>query len=586
MRLTTFEKFKNIIATITEDNSRLLIKAAVTGLCLLLTYNRSFAQNKLNLLVTVREENKAVKEILQSVSAQGKFYFSYSSHILKGDSVVSINLSAKTVREVLDNLLGQGYQYKETGNYIIIQRGQVNNYYTISGYVVDKRTGEKIGDASVYEKSQLISTFTNEDGFFRLRLRDRHPAFALSVSKVAYADTSVTIQPGYDQQLSVAITPTNTELAPVLVSTKVERTWLGRLFVPLRQKRQSLNIGRFFADKPFQVSLVPGLASHGLNTQVINKLSINILGGYAAGANGLEIAGIFNIDKGRVNGVQMGGVFNIVGGKVGGVQLAGIHNNVFDSLSGVQLSGFSNLVKGAVKGVQLSGSYNVIWGSLNGVQGTSTVNLVKDKASGVQLAGIGNISRDEMRGVQIAGLFNYTKHSKGVQIALINIADTSSGYSIGLINIVKKGYQKLSVYANEVTNFNLAYKSGNRKLYSILLAGMNISAGNKAYTFGYGIGNESIISPRISITTELTSQNLHLGDWNTLPDLYRVQPALNIRISKKAAFFGGPTFSIFHSTQKHTVAGYKAAPAVGYPGFNIGADARGWFGWHAGINFF
>lgn len=35
---------------------------------------------------------------------------------------------------------------------------------------------------------------------------------------------------------------------------------------------------------------------------------------------------------------------------------------------------------------------------------------------------------------------------KGVQLGLINIADTIDGIGLGLINIVMKGYHKLSVY--------------------------------------------------------------------------------------------------------------------------------------------
>jgi len=60
-----------------------------------------------------------------------------------------------------------------------------------------------------------------------------------------------------------------------------------------------------------------------------------------------------------------------------------------------------------------------------------------------------------------------------VQLGLINIADTSEGYSIGLINIVVKGMHRLVSPPNEVTNTNVAFKTGNKKkLYSILEVGM------------------------------------------------------------------------------------------------------------------
>lgn len=556
-------------------------------LCLvMLQLKHANAQDKLHLIVPVNAANQPLKNVLQTIGASGKFYFSYNSSIINGDSLVTIHIQNKTVKELLGLLLGNSYQYKETGNYIIIQKETSGNYYVVSGYVTDEKTGEKISDASVYERHQLVSTFTNNEGYFHLRLKDKYAGFNISISKVAYVDTSVNIQPGYNQEVSVNIRPLPAELAPVIISSKVERTWLGRIFLSSKQKMQSVNIRKFFADKKYQVSLVPGLGSHGLNAQVINKVSLNIIGGYAAGANGVELGGLFNIDKRNVNNVQAAGLFNVVGGKLKGVQLAGLHNNVFDSLQGFQASGFSNLVKGDLSGVQMTGNYNVIWGNLKGVQVAGAVNLVKDHSKGVQLAGIGNIARKEMKGLQLGGLFNYARYSRGVQIALINIADTSSGYNIGLINIVKKGYHKLSLYANEVLNINLAYKSGSKKLYSILLSGMNTAPNNKAYTFGYGIGKEITFSPKLSMTIELTSQNLYLGDWKSFPSLYRCQPYLNISLGKNAALFAGPTFSVFHSKQTYTVPGYKSSPTTGYPGFNFGSNVRAWFGWHAGINLF
>ena len=54
----------------------------------------------------------------------------------------------------------------------------------------------------------------------------------------------------------------------------------------------------FFETRPFQVSLVPGLGSHGkMSGQVVNNFSLNVFGGYTAGTNGSELGGLFNIDK-------------------------------------------------------------------------------------------------------------------------------------------------------------------------------------------------------------------------------------------------------------------------------------------------
>src|SRR5690606_29938632 len=136
----------------------------------------------------------------------------------------------------------------------------------------------------------------------------------------------------------------------------VERTAAGRFFVSSKQKLQSLNLGAFFANTPFQTSITPGLSTHGsLSGQVINNFSINLLGGYTSGVNGVELGGGFNINKRNVDYLQVGGVFNLVGGSVHGVQLAGGSNTVLDSVKGLQMGGLYNSVKGSMQGVQMAG---------------------------------------------------------------------------------------------------------------------------------------------------------------------------------------------------------------------------------------
>ena len=139
-----------------------------------------------------------------------------------------------------------------------------------------------------------------------------------------------------------------------------------------------------------------------------------------------------------------------------------------------------------------------------------------------------------MKGLQVAGVFNYAKKLKGVQFGLINIADTSDGYSIGLINIVLKGYHKLTISTNEVVEANVAFKTGSRRLYSILLAGMNPrDKEKKLYTFGYGLGTEMGLAKWLSINPELSSQYLYLGSWKYMNLLNKLHLQLNIKFGKR-----------------------------------------------------
>jgi len=591
------------------------------------TYGQAILQKNISLDIN----NQRLDNVLEILSNKGDFYFSYNSSIIKKDSLVSFRASNKTVKEILSILFNTTYEFKESGNYIIIRKAPIRmtlvtqkgvteeKIYSVSGFVYDEQSGVAINEASIYEKTILASAMTNTEGFFKIKLKSSKTSTAeLTVSKEYYEDTTIKIQPRYNQEVSITMMPIelpgstevitpedyltpdslkviadtteNTKPPVITDSVKVQETGIGRFLLSGKQKIQSLNLKNFFATRPFQVSVVPGLSTHGqLSSQVVNNFSLNIFGGYTAGTNGLEIGGLFNIDKKEVKYFQAAGLFNSVGGEVKGFQVAGVNNFVQDGVEGMQAAGINNFVTGKMSGFQVAGIYNHVSDSVKGVQVAGVANFSQEKASGVQIAGVSNISNREMNGVQIAGVVNYTKKLKGVQIGLINIADTSAGYSIGLINIIIKGYHKLSFSANEIQNFSAAFKTGNSKLYSILQAGLNASDSNKVYSFGYGLGSELSLNKKktLSINPELSSQYLYLGSWDYFNLLNRFNLNLNVKLGKYISLFAGPSYSVYITDQNAGFSGYRfPIPPSDYNITKFSNKVTGWFGWNAGINFF
>ena len=581
--------------------------------------------------VSLDVSSQRLDNVLEILSNKGDFYFSYNSSIVRKDSLVSLRVSNKTVKEILTQLFTAGYEFRESGNYIIIRRAPIRmtlvtqkgtieeKIYSVTGFVYDEQTGVAINEASIYEKKVLASALTNNEGYFKIKLKSSKTSTAeLTVSKEFYVDTTVKIQPKYDQQVTITMMPVEMEVDDVVVapedyllpdsaktirdtimiaktaakpdSIKVEQTGMGRFLLSAKQKILSLNLRNFFTERPFQVSLVPGLSTHGkLSSQVVNNFSLNIFGGYTAGTNGIELGGLFNIDKKEVKYFQAAGLFNSVGGEVKGVQLAGINNFVQDNVYAMQAAGINNFVTGKMNGIQLAGIYNHVGDSVKGVQAAGVGNFSRENIKGVQLAGVVNFSNKEVSGAQIAGVINYTKKLKGLQIGLINIADTSAGYSIGLINVVLKGYHKLSFSTNEVQNLSAAFKTGNSKMYSILMAGINASDTNKVYSFGYGLGSELALNKRktLSINPEMTSQYLYLGSWDYTNILNRFSLNFNVKLGKYFSFFAGPSYSVYISDQDAGISGYRfPIPPGHYNVTKYSNKVKGWFGWNAGINFF
>ncbi len=551
--------------------------------------------------VTVHQ--KPLKEVLNQLGRQGGFTFSYNSDIIPGDSMVSIHAQHKPIKQILDELFEGTMEYRERKNHVIIQPV---SEWEITGYILDKSTGQRLSDVSIYEPQQLVSSLTNTQGYFRLKLRNDNAPKYITVRRMSYADTSVMVRPGRGTELFIPITAKDYTLDTVVVSNhkRMEDTWFGRAFISSKERIQSINLAGFFVDKPYQVSLVPGVGTHGkMSSQVENKFSFNILGGYSAGVQGVELGGMFNLVKKDVEGAQLGGLMNMSGGKIGrGVQIAGLFNQVLDSVKGLQMAGLVNITSSSLYGAQIAGLYNhaagdaarvQIAGLMNfsganteGTQISGLVNYTKSGTKGPQLAGIANITGKTIRGAQISGVFNYTRKLDGFQLGLINYADSSSGISLGLINIVPHGYHKLSVYTNEVMRLNAAIKSGSKYLYTIWLGGFNPGNDDKAATFGYGLGTDIDLVKWLSVSPEISVQHLYLGAWDHMNSLSRAQVLLNIKINKYLTLFGCPAYNVYYTEPTLPQKGFMHMRPENHNAVKYDSSIWSWVGWSAGISMF
>ena len=107
------------------------------------------AQSILDKIISVQFSNERLENVLEIISNKGNFYFSYNSNIIKRDSIVTLTVYNKSVRQILDFLFNDKYEYKESSNYIIIRRAPItlslitnqaiteDKIYSVSGYVLD-----------------------------------------------------------------------------------------------------------------------------------------------------------------------------------------------------------------------------------------------------------------------------------------------------------------------------------------------------------------------------------------------------------------------------------------------------------------
>jgi len=606
---------------------------------LLLWFNFSAqAQSLLARNISLNIEKQKLGKVLSMIEAQGAFRFSYNSNILPTDSLISIHDNSLNIAEALDKILNHRFEYRQAGNFIIIRYAPLEllllvnesvgnaELYTITGQIVDKQLRKPIAQASIYEKNLLVSEISDGNGYFSMRLKNINQPISLTVSKENYkstvthflAEVNVTNQKdvGNERFLSGDL-------------DEVEKTWLGNTLVTTGQKIQSINIGGFIAKAPFQFALLPGLNSHGsLSGQVVNKFSFNAIGAYSAGVDGGEIGLIFNINKSDVQYFQFAGAFNLVGGNVRGAQIAGFFNQVIGgvkaaqialgynyvgkSFEGFQVGGMCNIVNQSFRGVQVSVGLNSIGRSFNGFQ-IGALNLVAEKQEGLQIGVAANVVRDKSMGMQVAGIANLNRQSEGVNVALlgnytantarglqtgvinyagklkgaqlgiINISGQNDGYSIGLINVALNGYHKFSLGTNESTTYNVAYKGGSKRLYNMLMFGMNSKTGEKRYTAGLGFGKEIGLFSKFSLNPEVSSQYVYQGGWDYLNLLNKFELPLNIHLNKWLAIQGGPSVNVYYTEQITSIGNFGLLQQKHQDFSFKNSRYTGWIGWNVGL---
>ncbi|BDX37518.1 hypothetical protein CYCD_08730 [Tenuifilaceae bacterium CYCD] len=574
--------------------------------------------------VTLSISNESVPFVLNAISQQTAVVFSYSPNVISTTNKISIDVNAKSVRHTLNTIFTGTVKYKVRGKYIILQKNDAiaQEEVVVEGYLYDSQTGDKLTNATVYNKEQKVSTLTDEYGYFKLQVPTDNPNPELTVSKEGYADTLLTTQEK-QSYMNVELSTKPAELeAQLLVEPKDDRgkrkiripEWLIARKLLINTK----NISDTLFSK-FQFSVIPFVSTNKLlSGRTINDYSLNMTVGYVQGVRKFEVGGIANIVREDAGVCQLAGVANVVGGlsygfqgagtfnatrKLSGIQAAGAINFVLEDAGFVQIGGTGNIVGGKFYGVQAAGTFNMS-NALKGVQVAGVINL-SGESEGVQIAGVlSHASRivgtqisgvinntDSLDGLQVTSILNRASYFKGYQIALINYADSCDGITFGLFNFVRKGYHKIELSADEVFYTNLAFRSGVKKFHTIINAGIRPEkTSDPLWMFGYGIGTSLGKSEKYLFDIDVTAHQVMRGNYfASTNSLYKLTLGIDRKISTKTSITFGVTYNIYvtdtqskyYSDTFSSLAPYSITNSTNSSGINV----KTWVGGKIGIRF-
>lgn len=526
--------------------------------------------------VNLTAQNEPMDGFLNRLSKKVGGVFSYSPSTVDINRNVSGEFTDLSCREVLEEIFEGSVNYKQKGIYLILTPAPPSEKeITISGYVVDQQSGDRIKNATVYNPITLQSSTTDEFGFFEFQVKN--PAaenFQLVVNKKDYADTLL-LENRQSRFQKIFLKSEGENASPIVQSLTepMKNFWIWTKnsvgFTNLENVQDTIN-------RKFQVSFVPFIGTNRkISGSVTNDFSFNILGGFSGGTNKAELGGLFNINRGDVGKLQLAGLFNQAGGTVSGLQMAGLVNANLDSVKAVQLAGISNFTTGPVRGVQGAGVLNIA---------TSTVN-------GAQLAGVINYTHRDVEGAQIASVMNIARNVKGLQLGLFNYSDSISGVPIGLISFVRKGYHKLEIGTDEVLPLNFSLRTGTRGFYNMLFAGIRPEkADSVTWAFGYGVGSSPKLANKLFLNLELSSQQLIKGNIQALNLINRAYIGLDYQFAKHVGIYAGPSFNLRYfddSFTDHPELFGIANPKIRTEKTHAdNLKSQTWWGFRAGIRFF
>ncbi len=653
---------------------------------LLLSITQVFAQNRppLERIISIKISNERLDNALKSIASAGNFSFSYNPDEFSVEKRVSISAQNQAVREILSDIFGNMATFKNRNNYIILKKAseEPQKDFFVMGYVSDGETGLKIEKASIYEPVTLASAVSNQYGYYRLKIPKELNNVNLLVRKQNYQDERILIRSKQDKTLNIkllsipklpkvdtiarlisfkidslpnkkldslpVIQPVITKIEPVEAKDSIiieipridyQEYWntakeqlqitqrrLTDWFITTKQNIHLDNV-RDTLYRPAQISFLPFIGTnHYLSGNVINNVSINIIGGYSLGVRSLEIGGFFNVVRGKVYGIQASGFANLVGQDVKGVQMAGFGSINGRNFYGVQASGFGNLNGGSTGGIQMAGFGNASLKNFSGIQAAGFGNFVLQdthasiqaagfgnatigSTNGLQVAGFGNFTGKDLKGIQIAGTANYVGgEMSGLQISLFNFAKKAqSGHQIGLFNFAKEsknsipigllsfagkgGYRRLELGADEVNWFNLSFKTGVKRFYNILTAGYNFGLADKAdFSLGYGLGTAWKLNRTFWLNFDVVSSHIQEnGNYWNLRQHSKASLGLEIHATRHVALFVSPTLNFLASKDEGIDLGklnnWKISEKQGYY-FGQKAMLTSWVGIQGGIRIF
>jgi hypothetical protein len=207
--------------------------------CLLISLSAG-AQTVLRQPVSLSATDKTAGGLLQELNRQPGVRLNYSSGIIDLLQPVVLSGTEKTVEDYLRVILkGQPVRYVEKdGKIYLVPAGAPKRRVTLSGYITDSQTGERLIGASLFLPHLRQGTTSNTYGFYSITVWQ--DSLQLQASYTGYQPQALNVDLSQDVVLNIALeqAPALSEL--VVVNTEERRDARARTVIGKTDVSQAL----------------------------------------------------------------------------------------------------------------------------------------------------------------------------------------------------------------------------------------------------------------------------------------------------------------------------------------------------------
>ncbi len=161
----------------------LLIMKITTLLCFISLFPISASIYSQNTSLSLKVNNKTVKEVLEQIEQESKFHFLYNDNFVDLEKKVNLEVNGMNIDDVLKILLsGSASSYKILdNNLIVIAPVEIMQQQKITGTITDATNGEPIIGANVVIEGTTIGTVTDANGKFTLNIQKSDAVLVISI---------------------------------------------------------------------------------------------------------------------------------------------------------------------------------------------------------------------------------------------------------------------------------------------------------------------------------------------------------------------------------------------------------------------